>query len=155
MNHRLQKYLHDNFKLDWYGIHGAPHWGRVHLNGMLLLKTELGRQDVLTLFALLHDSCRENDESDPAHGQRACQLAYELRGEYFEIDDYGFKALGLALFHHSDGHTFHDDASVRICWDADRLDLGRVGIKPDPKYLCTPTARDPKFIEAAYRRSRI
>ena len=29
----------------------------------------------------------------------------------------------------------HEDPIIGICWDADRLDLGRVGIKPDPKFL--------------------
>jgi uncharacterized protein len=28
------------------------------------------------------------------------------------------------------------------CWDADRLDLGRVGIQPKPELLCTDTARE-------------
>ena len=45
------------------------------------------------------------------------------------------------------------DATVLTCWDADRLDLGRVGIRPDPKYLCTPAARDPEMLASAYLRS--
>jgi uncharacterized protein len=27
------------------------------------------------------------------------------------------------------------DATIQTAWDGDRLDLGRVGIKPNPKYL--------------------
>ncbi len=27
------------------------------------------------------------------------------------------------------------------CWDADRLDLGRVGIMPEPSRLCTAAAK--------------
>jgi uncharacterized protein len=42
---------------------------------------------------------------------------------------------------------------VQTCWDADRLDLGRVGKRPDPRRLCTPAARDRDVIEWAYRRS--
>jgi hypothetical protein len=33
------------------------------------------------------------------------------------------------------------------------LDLGRVGIVPDPKYLCTAEAKTPSCIEQAYKRS--
>lgn len=53
----------------------------------------------------------------------------------------------------------HDDGlqeaevTVQVCWDADRLDLGRVGHVPDPGRLCTPAARDKKLIEWAYKRS--
>jgi uncharacterized protein len=43
--------------------------------------------------------------------------------------------------------------TVLTCWDADRLDLGRVGIKPNPHRLCTAAARDPMMIEWAYKRS--
>ena len=53
---------------------------------------------------------------------------------------------------HSDGFT-KADITVQTCWDADRLDLGRVGIEPHPKYLCTEVAREAKFLKAAYQRS--
>jgi hypothetical protein len=43
------------------------------------------------------------------------------------------------------------DPTVQTCWDADRLDLGRVGIKPHPDFL-SPFAA--KLIEPAYRWSR-
>jgi uncharacterized protein len=53
---------------------------------------------------------------------------------------------------HSDGHV-EGEPALRACWDADRLDLGRVGIRPDPAYLCTNPARDPGTIAAALRRT--
>ena len=34
------------------------------------------------------------------------------------------------------------DPTIGTCWDADRLDLGRVGKRPDPKFLTTRSARD-------------
>ena len=46
-----------------------------------------------------------------------------------------------ALMHHSEGYT-QGDVTVRVCWDADRLDLGRVGIDPKPERLCTEPARN-------------
>jgi uncharacterized protein len=45
------------------------------------------------------------------------------------------------------------DVTVQTCWDADRLDLGRVGIRPVASRLCTPAARAPDVIAWAYARS--
>jgi len=36
---------------------------------------------------------------------------------------------------------------VQACFDADRPDLPRVGIDPDPKYLSTDASRDPIMID--------
>jgi uncharacterized protein len=33
------------------------------------------------------------------------------------------------------------DLTVQTCWDADRLDLGRVGICPQSERLCTAAAK--------------
>jgi hypothetical protein len=38
------------------------------------------------------------------------------------------------------------DPLVGVCWDADRLDLWRVGIKPDPRDLSTEAAKRPERI---------
>jgi uncharacterized protein len=46
----------------------------------------------------------------------------------------------MACALHTDGHTT-GDPTLLACWDADRLDLGRVGIVPKPKLLCTDMAR--------------
>ena len=46
------------------------------------------------------------------------------------------------------------DATIQTCWDADRLDLGRVGERPNPTYLGTKAARDPEFIKSALLRSK-
>lgn len=45
------------------------------------------------------------------------------------------------------------DITVQTCWDADRLDLGRVGIRPDPDRLCTSAAKESDLLEWAYARS--
>ena len=65
----------------------------------------------------------------------------------------GLDQLVYACQYHSDGLT-EADTTVQTCWDADRLDLGRVGIKPNPSRLCTIAASDPAFLRAAYDRSR-
>jgi uncharacterized protein len=45
------------------------------------------------------------------------------------------------------------DNTIQTCWDADRLDLGRVGIVPDPSRLCTAAAKEPAIRAWAYQRS--
>ena len=45
------------------------------------------------------------------------------------------------------------DITVQTCWDSDRLDLGRVGIKPSSDRLCTEVAKRSVVIEEAYKRS--
>ena len=53
------------------------------------------------------------------------------------------------------GHTHertHPDITVQTCFDSDRLDLGRVGITPDPRYLCTDAAKRPDTIRWAHGR---
>jgi uncharacterized protein len=47
----------------------------------------------------------------------------------------------------------HDNITVQTCFDADRLDLGRVGKKPNAKFLCTDAAKSKEMIAWAYERS--
>jgi uncharacterized protein len=148
----LMKYLRGHFRLDWQGIHGAPHWARVLVNGTTLAKFEGARLDVITLFSFLHDHERLDDNGDYDHGPRAAINAAKLRGTYFDIDDAGFDLLVQAMNGHSHGYV-DGDITVKCCYDADRLDLGRVGVMPDPRYLCTDTAKNPEIIREAYERS--
>jgi len=148
----LLVHIRRNFALDWRGMHGAPHWGRVLDNWLRLAKLTGARVEVVELFAFLHDARRLDDGTDPAHGHRAADLALQLQGRTFEIESASLDLLVAACRGHSDGMT-EADTTVQTCWDADRLDLGRVGKVPDPRRLCTPAARDRSLIEWAYRRS--
>jgi uncharacterized protein len=148
----LLRRLRQDFTLDWRGIHGAPHWARVRENGLRLAAVTGARTPVVELFAFLHDSRRADDGADPFHGARAARFAAELRGALFELDDAGFALLRLACERHSDG-LLAADVTVQTCWDADRLDLGRVGKRPDPARLCTAAAREPATLAWAYARS--
>ena len=71
---------------------------------------------------------------------------------WFDLSDKEMELLTEALKYHSDGYT-EADITVQVCWDADRLDLGRVGIKPAPHRLCTASAKSVDVFEAAYERS--
>ena len=145
--------LRRDFALDWRGIHGAPHWARVRRNGLVLAERTGASRRVVSLFAFLHDSCRRNDGHDPRHGHRAGDLVESLRGDGLVcLSAEEAELLAFACRHHSDG-LLEADLTVQTCWDADRLDLGRVGKRPDPGRLCTPAARDRTLIERAFRSS--
>jgi len=135
------------------GIHGASHWARVHTNGLRLAEQTDANPTVVALFALLHDSKRLNDGRDPKHGARAAEFAVSLQGSLLTLSEAELEMLQFACEYHTDGLT-EAEITVQTCWDADRLDLGRIGIRPDPRYLCTPAARDSAMIEWAYRQSR-
>jgi uncharacterized protein len=84
------------------------------------------------------------------NGARAAEFTLQLNSNLLKLDRPGLEMLAYAVRHHSAGHI-EADITVQTCWDADRLDLGRVGITPRPDRLCTEEARDPVLFERAYR----
>lgn len=123
-------------------IHGEPHWRTVGANGLWLVEP-VPEADlrVIFLFALLHDTMRENDAYDPQHGPRAATFAGELYEEgLLALDDGRLELLQHAIAVHADGQV-SDDPTVGACWDADRLDLPRVGIEPRVDLFSTERAR--------------
>ena len=142
--------IRKQFRLDWKGIHGAPHWARVMYHGMWLARRTGADAQVVRLFAVLHDSQRRDEGRDPGHGQRAAEFVRTLHLErIIQLDGKRLEWLIQACTGHSDG-LLHAPLTVQVCWDADRLDLGRVGIRPNPDYLCTDVARDPFLIDLAW-----
>ena len=123
----------------WF-VHGPDHWARVERNGVYLARS-LGLDDLIVrLFAVLHDSMRCNESADPGHGHRAACYAETIRNDLPSMEDDAFGLLHFAC----EGHTDFRHATseiVGVCWDADRLDLGRVGMVPDPDYLNTAEAK--------------
>jgi len=143
------------FRLDFAdGIHGVAHWSRVWYHGRMLAAAVEVNPNICAWFAFLHDSQRHNDGFDPAHGSRAADFALRLRrqGVIDELSGPEFEYLCEAMRLHSDGHTVAEPA-IRACWDSDRLDLGRVGIRPEPSRLCTDAARERSIIDEAFRMS--
>ncbi len=138
----------DDYALPWGGDHGVAHWARVYENGLRLAEETGAIVEVVRLFAVLHDCRRINEHTDPEHGPRAAEFARTLRGRLFDLPDHEFCLLHRACAGHTHERT-HLDVTIRTCWDADRLDLGRVGITPHPKYLCTDVARRPATIKWA------
>jgi uncharacterized protein len=126
-------------------IHGEQHWQAVARIGARIARdTRGGDLEVVWLFAILHDSRRENDHHDPEHGRRAGQLVDELVGDgLLSLDPDRQLRLRSAVARHEDGETTTDPA-IGVCWDADRLCLPRVGIEPDDELLSTHAARTQK-----------
>lgn len=149
--HRALAVVVPQFRLDLHhGCHGIAHWSRVWLHGRVLARHLDVAPALLAWFAYLHDSQRESEGTDPEHGLRAADFAVRLRrdGVITGLSSREFESLCEAMRLHSDGHV-EGEPALRACWDADRLDLGRVGIRPAARYLCTDHARNPRTIAAA------
>ncbi|MDB5339684.1 MAG: hypothetical protein JWN70_5303 [Planctomycetaceae bacterium] len=143
----LEKILGD-YSLPVNGLHGVAHWARVLENGFRVGRETGADLEIVSLFAVLHDSQRVNEGTDPDHGLRAANFATTLRGGLIDLSDHDFHLLYRAC----EGHTHernHPDVTIQTCWDADRLDLGRVGISPHPSRLCTQYAKQSKTIRWA------
>ena len=151
ISRRLFEAIRDRCRIDLDGIHGVSHWSRVRLNGLRLAAHTGADPVVVELFAFLHDACRDDEGADPGHGKRAALFVDALpRGE-LPATDAQLDLLKVACTGHAHQPT-HGDPTVATCWDADRLDLWRLGITPDPDRLCTAAAREPGMIEEARRR---
>ncbi len=127
------------YSLTKTGAHGVLHWARVMENGRRIAESNGADLEVVELFALFHDSRRVNESIDRGHGLRGGDFAHSLRGSLVHLDDARFDLLHEACRLHTDGLT-ESDPTIQACWDADRLDLGRVGILPRRHLLCTDAA---------------
>jgi uncharacterized protein len=117
-------------------IHGIDHWDRVARNGEAL-HVSGADMEVVLCFAYLHDVERESDAYDEEHGPKAAELIDQIRDTVLSfLDD---KQIGLL----KDACTFHTTVSktgnptIDACFDADRLDLPRAYIIPDPDRMAT------------------
>ena len=148
----LVRVILEGYPLPWDGTHGVGHWARVLENGLRLAESTRVNPEIVSLFAVFHDARRINEDVDHGHGRRGAELAAELRSTLFQLPDDGFLLLRRACEGHTDGGT-DADLAVQVCWDADRLDLGRVGKEVDPARLCTAAARTPDMIHWASGRA--
>lgn len=123
-----------------HSVHGPDHWQRVERNALIIATDSGADVEIVRLFALFHDARRINDWDDPEHGARGADLAASFRGDLFELSDESFDILHYACTWHTRG-KHHDNPTIATCWDADRLDLDRCGITPDPSYMNTRLAK--------------
>lgn len=126
--------------------HGLPHWERVKRNGIILsLSIHNGRLcfregidiKVVCYFTYLHDKYRLNDYADLQHGERAADMLYTIRDILLkDLDDEEFSLLEQACRLHTTTHKT-GNLTIDTCFDADRLDLERVGIIPNRSKMAT------------------
>ena len=130
----IRSLVNSRWKLD--SVYGLEHWDIVFQNGQKLLTPEV-HTIVVELFAYLHDSCREDNFEDIHHGERAAEWIKTLRHTYLkELSDEDFQLLYDACYLHTTTDKT-GNPTIDACFDADRLDLWRVGIMPDPKRMAT------------------
>lgn len=123
-------------------IHGPEHWERVYRIGRRIAISTGADITVVYLFAVFHDACRLFDGHDPDHGRRGARLATTFLASDNLINHDQLRLLDAACAGHADGDVT-DEITIGTCWDADRLDLGRVGYTIDRRYLSTVAARRP------------
>ena len=128
--------------------HGEDHWRRVATNG-LDLAAEVGADPLLiVLFGIFHDSMRFSEHRDDGHGRRGGFLARCLNAELMGLSDERLDLLDMACAGHTEGET-SDDPTTGACWDADRLDLCRLGRQVDPRAMSTAPGRTTPVQECA------
>ena len=131
------------FQLDLKrSLHGPGHWEQVERNALELEKNTPGCDiEVARLFAILHDCKRQNEGTGGKHGERAAEFARELYDQgMLDLDPRRMAILEYAIRSHNDGMV-NSDPTIGVCWDADRLDLPRVGVAPDASLLSTAYAK--------------
>lgn len=160
-------------------LHGFRHWLTVLDNGLQIIEAtpafrSYNLKFVMILFALFHDIRREGEGECQEHGKAGAMFLRSL--PMLELlDNLGAapEVIRLAAFA-CECHTIcsvPDDsiilragapspvggvlsetevALVGACLDADRLDLGRVGIHPHPYYLSTQAAKNYAAAEPVY-----
>lgn len=139
-------------------IHGERHWQAVAMTGLEIARQTPGADPMFVVtFAVLHDIMRRDDGHDPEHGSRAARLFEQLCLDGFPSDSQRSAEMRYALAHHNTGvqRATGRDVNVGICWDADRLNLCRLGITPDPSFLTTDVGREPKTLVYAEATSRV
>lgn len=130
----------DQFRLGPHSAHCHEHWDRVEAYGVYLGNLYRADLEVIRLFALLHDSQRFEESYDPEHGPRAARFAEFHCGKSFQLPPAQLELLMEACRDHDRGFT-HQNPTIACCWDADRLDLDRVCITPDPNFMSTGEAK--------------
>ncbi len=135
----------DAYALNLYGAHGIEHWESVYRNTQLLANAYSITSDVFIFFALLHDCKREDEDEDFEHGKRAANTikTYQEEG-LIPLSPNDHARLFYACANHTKADKtdpLYQDLVVQICLDADKLDIGRVGVIPEESHFLTDVAK--------------
>lgn len=151
MEKALLQRIKDQYQLNLNSDHGIFHWERVDKIGLYLSRETKADITVVSLFAYLHDSKRIDEDFDLEHGGRAALFARELYGEkLLDITAGQLDNLIAACKFHSQSEIKPENITIATCWDADRLDLCRLGATPDPEYLFSNAAKKKESLNYSY-----
>ena len=139
-NKELVNQLQRESKLFHSPIHGFKHWRTVEKNGLYLSQFNDGDPAVISHFAYFHDCMRVNEHRDDGHGIRGGKYALKNK-DLLDLDDDQLNILYKACAGHTGGRNPSSD-TIACCWEADRLDLRRVGIEPDLQWFYSDAAID-------------
>lgn len=80
--------IQEQYRLSWHGTHGIGHWARVRENGLYIAENIIEvNKSIIELFAIFHDSGRQNEHIDDGHGYRGAELAKQLRGTFIYLEN--------------------------------------------------------------------
>jgi hypothetical protein len=135
-------------------MHGERHWRGVAWAGLRIaeLRGDL-RPEVMVAFGLLHDCRRETDDWDPEHGDRAAHVASRSAPLKRLLGAEGRDLVAEACRLHERGRTCPETPQIGACWDADRVNLVRLGFRLDPRYF-TVLSPDDGTLQAVSEETR-
>jgi len=117
-------------------MHGERHWRAVAWAGLRICEHHpKARPDVMIAFGLMHDCRRETDDWDPEHGARAGIFAARSAPLRRLLGAEGRDLVAEACSLHERGMSRPDAPAIGACWDADRVNLVRLGFRLDPRYF--------------------
>jgi uncharacterized protein len=124
-------------------VHGTQHWLQTAATGhRIVQRVPEADAAVVLVFAVVHDALRHGDGSDPDHGARAAALVEDLaRSGTLTLSATQLELLTAACRDHSLPRV-SEDPTIAACWDADRLDLNRIGVVPAEEWLSLAVSRE-------------
>lgn len=149
---RLLGEARDGATLAQEPMHGELHWRGVAWAGLRVRELAPGiSPGVMVAFGLLHDCRRETDDWDPEHGERAALVAARSRPLKRLLGAEGRELVAEACRLHERGMTRHEAPAIGACWDADRVNLVRLGFRLDPRYFTILSREDGSLDDLAER----
>lgn len=141
MSNELIQIAARGYHLCLRGIHGPIHWARVIDNGKRLAEYYNVNPRIPELFGAFHDCRRTTEDYETNHGRCGAD-ALILHAPRNRLTPCELEcAITACRIHTQTLFNFKLPIEVQICLDADRLDLLRIGVVPDPQYLFTAFAK--------------
>lgn len=119
-------------------LHGFSHLRRVAILAGRLANAVGEDVESAVVMGFLHDSARKNDGNDIEHAHDSAALARELMEKFYPHLD--VDRICEAIEGHADGEVTTDPLTACL-WDADRLELKRIGRTVDVDLLSTGIAK--------------